>query len=172
MGSGQDRFYAPEVGNHARRGRDVCHSASEHSRICVPATLKADMSTRSAFLLAAGLMAAQTSLAQPTQNKPSATEKIQTIKDALVTLCLLGGSESSLSVQGNLDFETKLKDILTGNIGAAAKGATKFDKHTWEGIVGGISKDMTEIQGRQASEARKCMTDMGFPLIQEALKSQ
>jgi hypothetical protein len=113
---------------------------------------------------------AQPSLSQ--QAKPTVTEKIQTIKDSLVTLCVVGGSETSFSAQGNLDLDTKIKDILTGNIGAAVKGATKFDKHTWEAIVGGISSNMTEIQAQQASEARKCMIDLGFPLIQEALKSQ
>ena len=129
------------------------------------------MPSRFAAPLAVGLMIAATPPAFPQQEKQTVTEKIRVIKDSLVTLCVIGGSETSFSAQGNLDLDTKIKDILTGNIGAAVKGATKFDKHTWEAIVGGISKDMTEIQGKQASEARKCMTDLGFPLIQEALRN-
>jgi hypothetical protein len=129
---------------------------------------------RHAPLLAMGflIVGAQPSLSQSTPPQPTVAEKVQTITESLKVLCLSGGSESSLSVKGDLDLKAKIKDILTGNIGAAAKGATEFNKQVWDGIIGGISKDMTEIQGRQASEARKCMTDMGFPLVQEALKQR
>ena len=125
------------------------------------------------YPLATGLLiiGSVQSFSQPAQ-QPTVTEKIKTITESLNVLCLSGGSESSLTAKGNLDLKAKIRDILTGNIGAAAKGATEFNKHTWEGITGGISKDMTEIQSRQASEARKCMTDLGFPLVQEALKQR
>ena len=87
----------------------------------------------------------------------------------LVVLCLAGGSETAISAQGDLELRAKIKDILTGNIGAGAKGETQFTKKTWEGIVGGISKDMTAVQSQQANEARKCMVDNGFTLVNKAL---
>jgi len=118
------------------------------------------------------LVATQPSLSQSTPSQPSVAEMVQAIAESLKILCLSGGSESSVSVKGDLDLRAKIKDVLTGNIRAAAKGATEFSKQVWDGIIGGISKDMTEIQGRQASEARKCMTDVGFPLVQEALKQR
>lgn len=121
-------------------------------------------------VLVVALVCSAPSYAQ--QTGPSVTEKVNAITDALVKLCLATGSQSTLSIQGNIDLEAKLKEILSGNIGAAAKGATKFDKQVWEGIIGGISKDMSEVQARQSSEARKCMTDLGSALISEALKNQ
>src|SRR5262245_309297 len=108
------------------------------------------MLRRYAPLLAMGFVIADTlpSLSQSALAQPTVAEKVQTITESLKVLCLSGGSESSLTVKGDLDLKAKIRDILTGNIGAAAKGATEFDKHTWEGIIGGISKDMTEIQSR------------------------
>jgi hypothetical protein len=102
-------------------------------------------------------------------SQPSIDAKVQTIKDALVTLCLAGGSETAISAQGDLELRSKIRDLLTGHVGASAKGETQFSKKTWEGIVGGISKDMTAVQSQQATEARKCMVDNGFTLINKVL---
>lgn len=113
-----------------------------------------------------------TANAQPAFSQSSPAERAQAIMDSLKVLCLAGGSESTTSVKGDLELKAKIKDILSGNIGAAANGATEFNKHVWDGIIGGISKDMTEIQARQASETRKCMQDTGAVLIQDALKQR
>lgn len=102
----------------------------------------------------------------------SIDKKVRNIKDTLVVLCMAGGSETTLSAKGGLDLQAKIKDILTGNIGAAAAGRTKFNKHTWEGIIGGISKEMTAVQSQEANEARKCMVDYGFNLMNKALAEQ
>jgi|SRR5215471_9470279 len=132
------------------------------------------MSRHYAGLLATVLLivGAQPSLGQSTAPQQAIAEKVEMITQSLKVLCLSGGSESNITVKGDLDLKAKIKDVLTGNIGATAKGGGEFNKHTWEGIIGGISKDMTDIQGRQASEARKCMTDLGFPLVQEAIKQR
>ena len=98
--------------------------------------------------------------------------KVQAITDALVRLCLSGGSQTEISAEGNLELRAKIKDILTGNIGVTAGARPKFNKTVWEGIIGGISKDMTAIQGQQADAARKCMVDHGFPLIEKALEEK
>jgi hypothetical protein len=95
--------------------------------------------------------------------------KVATIKESLLVLCLAGGTETSISASGDLELRSKIKDILTGNLGASVDGKTAFTKKTWEGIIGGISKEMTAIQGEQASEARKCMVDHGFDLISKVL---
>jgi hypothetical protein len=99
-------------------------------------------------------------------------EKVKNVKDSLVILCLAGGSETAISAKGDVDLRAKIKDILTGNIGAAAAGETKFSKKVWEGIIGGISNQMTAAQTQQASEARKCMVDNGFSLISRVLNGQ
>jgi hypothetical protein len=107
--------------------------------------------------------------AVPAASQQSIEAKAQTIKDMLVVLCLAGGSETLVSAKGDLELRSKIKDILTGNIGGAATGETQFSKKTWEGIVGGISKEMTAIQSQQANEARKCMVDNGFNLVSKVL---
>jgi hypothetical protein len=101
----------------------------------------------------------------PADAQQSIDAKVQTIKDALVTLCVAGGSTSELNAKGDLELSSKIKDILTGNIGGKVGGETQFKKTTWEGIIGGISKDMTALQGQEADAARKCMVDNGFALI-------
>jgi hypothetical protein len=105
-------------------------------------------------------------------SEESLEARAQSIKDTLVVLCLLGGSETTFSAQGDIELRAKIKDLLTGNIGAAAGGNTKFDKHIWEGIIGGISKEMTAVQSQQVSEARKCMVDHGFELMNKVLTTQ
>jgi hypothetical protein len=104
------------------------------------------------------------------QEPPST--KAQEIKDTLVTLCLAGGSESSFTAEGDLEFRAKIKDLLTGNVGSSAGGKSTFSKKVWEGIIGGISKDMTNAQSQQASEARKCMVENGFPLMTQILSQK
>jgi hypothetical protein len=98
--------------------------------------------------------------------------KVKSLTDSIVRLCVAGGSETTISAKGDLELRSKIKDILSGNIGAAAAGATQFDKKTWEGIIGGISTQMTAIQSQQATEARKCMVDYGFNLVNKALAGQ
>jgi|SRR5215831_21204028 len=110
--------------------------------------------------------------AAPAASQQGIEAKAQTIKDMLVVLCLAGGSETFISAKGDLELRSKIKDILTGNIGAAAKGETEFSKKTWEGIIGGISKEMTVVQAQQANEARKCMVDNGFSLLSKVLAGQ
>jgi|ERR1700681_129585 hypothetical protein len=117
-------------------------------------------------------LAALTLGVAPAASQQAIEAKVQTIKDALVVLCLAGGSETVVSAKGDLELRAKIKDILTGNIGAAAGGESQFSKKTWEGIIGGISKDMTSIQSQQAIEARKCMVDNGFSLISKVLAGQ
>ena len=107
----------------------------------------------------------------PALSQEAIDAKVRSITDALVVLCMAGGSETTISAKGDLELRSKLKDILTGRIGAGAEGSTTFNRQTWEGIIGGISKDMTGVQSEQAAEARKCMVDNGFSLISRALGS-
>jgi hypothetical protein len=110
--------------------------------------------------------------ASPAAAQQAVEAKVQTIKDNLITLCLAGGSETSVSAKGDVELRAKIKDILTGNIGGSAAAGTQFSKKTWEGIIGGISKEMTAVQSQQANEARKCMVDNGFALITKVLEKQ
>jgi hypothetical protein len=87
----------------------------------------------------------------------------------LVALCLARGSGTIISAKGDLELRSQIKDILTQNLDAAGTAGTKFSKKTWEGIIGGISKDMTAVQSEQSTEARKCMEKYGFNLVSKAL---
>ena len=108
----------------------------------------------------------------PSWSEDAVERRVATIKESLVVLCLAGGAETSISATGDVELRSKIKDVLTGNLGAYAGGKTEFTKKTWEGIVGGISKEMTTVQSEQASEARKCMVDHGFDLISKVLAEQ
>src|SRR5262249_19156448 len=88
--------------------------------------------------------------------------KTQTITDALMRLCVVAGSGTIITAKGDMELRSKIKDILSGNIGASAGAGGEFSKHVWEGIIGGISKEMTAVQSQQVNEARKCMVDNGF----------
>jgi hypothetical protein len=123
-------------------------------------------------VLFATLMLAAAPAASQQANEAKAEAKAQTIKDMLVVLCLAGGSETIISTKGDVELRAKIKDILAGNIGAAAAGEAQFSKKAWEGIIGGISKEMTAAQGQQATEARKCMVDNGFGLVSKVLAGQ
>lgn len=105
----------------------------------------------------------------PARAQQTVDAKVRSIADTLVILCMAGGSESTFTAQGDLELRSKLKDILSGNIGAGGGAKTEFTQQKWEGIIGGISKDMTNIQGEQATEVRKCMRENGFNLVNKAL---
>jgi hypothetical protein len=102
----------------------------------------------------------------------SVDAKAKAITDVLMRLCLAGGSQTEITAEGNLELRAKITDVLTGNLGVTAGARPKFNKTVWEGIIGGISKDMTSIQAEQADAARKCMIDHGFPLIERALEEK
>ena len=93
--------------------------------------------------------------AAPAAFQDSIEATVKAVKDALVTLCLAGGSETTLSAKGDLELTAKLKDILSRNAGVGGRGEAQFSKEEWDGIIGGISRDMTPIQSQQASEARR-----------------
>ena len=118
------------------------------------------------------ILAAVASAATPAVAQQSIEAKAQTIKDTLVVLCLAGGSQTTVSAKGDAELQSKIKDILSGNLGATASVGTQFTKQTWEGIVGGISKEMTDVQSQQANEARKCMVEHGFNLLSKVLAGQ
>jgi hypothetical protein len=108
----------------------------------------------------------------PAASQQTVEAKVNTIKDALVVLCLAGGSETSFTAKGDAELRMKIRDILTGNIGATVGAGSQFSKKTWEGVIGGISKEMTAVQSQQVTEARKCMVDNGFALINRVLAGQ
>jgi hypothetical protein len=110
--------------------------------------------------------------ASPTLSEETITQKVSAIKDALVTLCLAGGSQTDITAKGDVELSSQIKDILTGKIGGKIIGKADFKKTTWEGIVGGISKEMTANESQEADSARECMVDNGFLLISKALSNQ
>ena len=119
--------------------------------------------------VAAGLACVLALGATPAFAQQSLDARVQSITNALKILCVEGGSETSWSGQADLELRSKIRDVFTGNMGAAGGGNGQFTQHTWDGIIGGISKDMTEIQAQQSSEARKCMREDGFPLVKAAI---
>jgi hypothetical protein len=122
--------------------------------------------------LIAVILTSLASAGTPAASQQGIEAKAQTIKDTLIVLCLAGGSTTTVSAKGDAELRSKIKDILTGNMGATVSAGTQFSKQTWEGIVGGISKEMTDIQGQQANEARKCMVEHGFSLLSKVLAGQ
>jgi hypothetical protein len=64
----------------------------------------------------------------PADSQQTVEAKVQSIKDMLVVLCLAGGSETVVSAKGDLELRAKIKDILTGNIGAGAAGGSPIQQ--------------------------------------------
>jgi hypothetical protein len=67
-----------------------------------------------------------------------------------------------------IDIALTLKKLRTGDIGGSGGVAGKFSKSEWQGLVGGISSQMTELQASQADKVRDCLKPY-LPGILEAV---
>lgn len=119
-----------------------------------------------------GLMVASmlSSVAVAMVNSGARADANETVK-ALLGICIGGGSEEKLEAQGQVDVALTLKKLRTGDIGGSGGIAGKFTKAEWQGLVGGISSQMTEVQAREADKVRECLKPYMAGIVDAILKA-
>jgi hypothetical protein len=93
------------------------------------------------------------------------------IISALLAICVGGGSEQKLEGQGQIDVALTLKKLRTGDIGGSGGIAGKFSKSEWQGLVGGINAQITELQAAQADKVRECLKPYMPGIVEAVLKA-
>jgi hypothetical protein len=93
------------------------------------------------------------------------------IVSALLAICVGGGSEQKLEAQGQFDVALTLKKLRTGDIGGSGGIAGKFSKSEWQGLIGGINAQITELQASQADKVRECLKPYMPGIVEAVLKA-
>jgi hypothetical protein len=93
------------------------------------------------------------------------------IVSALSGICVGGGSEQKLEGQGQADVALTLKKLRTGDIGGSGGIAGKFSKSEWQGLIGGINAQITELQASQADKVRECLKPYMPGIVDAVLKA-
>jgi|SRR6516165_2638520 hypothetical protein len=90
----------------------------------------------------------------------------------LLKVCLAGGTSAQVEGEARGDVALTLKALRTGDIGANGALAGKYSKADWEGLQGGISAGMTQVQADQADKARACLAPYMPGIVQAILQSK
>jgi hypothetical protein len=90
----------------------------------------------------------------------------------LLKVCLAGGSALQLEADGKGEVALTLKALRTGQIGGNAGIAGKYSKTEWEGLMGGISSELTQLQVGEADKARECLKPYMPGIVQAILNSK
>ena len=93
------------------------------------------------------------------------------IVSALLAICVGGGSEEKLEANGQVDVALTLKKLRTGDIGGSGGVAAKFSKAEWQGLIGGINSQITELQAGQADKVRECLKPYMPGIVDAILKA-
>jgi hypothetical protein len=96
------------------------------------------------------------------------------IKDtvqALISLCVGGGSTETLEAEGKGDVALTLKKLLAGEIGGSGGVAGKYSKSEWQGLIGGLNSQMTQMQADQADKVRECLKPYMPGIVEAVLKA-
>ena len=80
----------------------------------------------------------------------------QVALNALMTMCVGGGSEETLRRDGQVDAALTLEKIRTGKVGAGVSGNIAYSKTEWQGLIGGINAQIGMLQASQADKVREC----------------
>jgi hypothetical protein len=87
----------------------------------------------------------------------------------LLRVCMAGGTSEQVETQAQGDVALTLKALKSGNIGGSGGIAGKYSKSDWEGLQGGISSGMTQLQAEQADKARACLNPYMPGIVQAIL---
>jgi hypothetical protein len=90
----------------------------------------------------------------------------------LLRVCMAGGTSEQVDNQATGDVALTLKALKSGNIGGEGGIGRKYTKNDWEGLQGGISSGMTQLQGDQADKARACLAPYMAGIVQAILLSR
>jgi len=87
----------------------------------------------------------------------------------LLRVCMAGGTSEQLETQAQGEVALTLSALKSGNIGGGGGVAGKYSKSDWEGLQGGISSGMTQLQAEQADKARACLSPYMPGIVQAIL---
>ncbi len=97
---------------------------------------------------------------------PSAALSLQEKTDTVMQWCLASGKQQKLD--GKLGVDGGI--TLTGP-SLHGTGDIALTREEWSGLIGGISKDMTQLQADQADKVRDCMAPVRERLMNKILDS-
>src|SRR6266446_1639844 len=89
----------------------------------------------------------------------------------LLKTCSATGSASQLETSGNGDVSLTLKALRTGNVGVGGSLGGKYTKTDWEGLQGGLSAGMSQLQADQADKVRACLAPYMPGIVQAILQT-
>lgn len=90
----------------------------------------------------------------------------------LLKVCLAGGTSQQIEGEAKGEIALTLAALKKGDVGANGALAGKYSKADWEGLQGGISAGMTQVQGEQANAARACLAPYMPGIVQAVLASK
>ena len=100
-----------------------------------------------------------------------ADSSIKDTVQALISLCIGGGSTETLEAEGKGDVALTLKKLLAGEIGGSGGVAGKYSKSEWQGLIGGLNSQMTQMQADQADKVRECLKPYMPGIVEAVLKA-
>jgi hypothetical protein len=86
--------------------------------------------------------------------------------DAVLQACLASGKQQKIDGKVGVDGSITLTGPALHGVGDIA-----LTHEEWSGLIGGISKDMSEIQAEQADKVRDCMAPAREVLMKKILES-
>jgi hypothetical protein len=92
---------------------------------------------------------------------------LQEKTDAVLQACLASGKQQKLD--GKLGVDGGI--TLTGPA-LHGKGDIALTREEWSGLIGGISRDMTQIQADQADKVRDCMAPVREQMLKKIMESE
>ena len=101
-----------------------------------------------------------------------ASADMDNVVSQLVKICFGGGSANEVEGAATAETAITLKALRTGNIGGTAGVAGKYKKSEWEGLIGGINSNLTQLQADQADKARECLKPYMPGIVQAILSSK
>jgi hypothetical protein len=101
-----------------------------------------------------------------------ASAEMKDVVTLLLRVCMAGGTWQQLEGEARGDVAITLRALRTGDLGAKAAIDGKYTKADWEGLQGGISAGMTQVQAQQADAARECLKPYMSGIVQAILQSK
>jgi hypothetical protein len=92
---------------------------------------------------------------------------LQEKSDAILAACLAAGKQQK--IEGKIGIDGGI--TLTGPA-LKGKGDIALSREEWSGLIGGISRDMTQLQAEQADKVRECMAPAREVLLKKILESE
>jgi len=86
--------------------------------------------------------------------------------NAVLQACLAAGQQQKIDGKVGVDGSITLTGPALRGVGDIA-----LTREEWSGLIGGISKDMTQIQADQANRVRDCMDPAREVLMKKLMES-